>query len=324
MGCSKKSYHSCGPHFTADKSRFELGVAVVLSDLAPKKRSNPGDLVVDNVHGNDANVVISLGSGSVSSLEEPDSRAGNMHVVSGTASNRVNEGIASPATMVSNVEPRVEQVGNEHVINEFPSSYATKLSPTSLTKANIRKLKVNVPNDADYDVWLPLASVNEVNGKMKNPLYEYFIGKRLAFPVLECFVRNNWEKVWIQESNDGERFFLFKFSSIEGLDSVLQDGPWMIRESGGDNGGNKNFKPVSLKSKPIYRPKAKQSADGTSTSPKRTPIVDTNEASTLGYNKYCAKSSSKKDWKLVLVDDDRKPLKKVDYLVHADSEDEVE
>ncbi|GJU40995.1 hypothetical protein Tco_1193952 [Tanacetum coccineum] len=43
-----------------------------------------------------------------------------------------------------------EQVGNEHV-NEFPLSYATRLSPTSLTKANLHKL-ANVPNDANYNV----------------------------------------------------------------------------------------------------------------------------------------------------------------------------
>ncbi|GJT07354.1 ribonuclease H-like domain-containing protein [Tanacetum coccineum] len=44
----------------------------------------------------------------------------------------------------------------------------------------------NVPNGADYEVWLPLASVQEVNYCIKNSLYGYFIGKRLAFPVVEC------------------------------------------------------------------------------------------------------------------------------------------
>nr|GEY95455.1 hypothetical protein [Tanacetum cinerariifolium] len=42
-----------------------------------------------------------------------------------------------------------------------PSSYANKLSPTSMTKANLRKLDANVTNDADYDIWLPLASVHK-------------------------------------------------------------------------------------------------------------------------------------------------------------------
>nr|GEY91235.1 hypothetical protein [Tanacetum cinerariifolium] len=78
-----------------------------------------------------------------------------------------------------------EKVGNDHVI-EFPS-YATKLSPTSSTMDNLQKLKTNVPNDADYDVWLPLASVHKVNDRMKNSLYgsmddpwnTYFLNKWL-------------------------------------------------------------------------------------------------------------------------------------------------
>ncbi|GJU91072.1 hypothetical protein Tco_1303495 [Tanacetum coccineum] len=52
------------------------------------------------------------------------------------------------------------KVSNEHV-NEFPSSYATKLSPTPLTKANLRKHEANVPQDVDYDIWLYAASVHE-------------------------------------------------------------------------------------------------------------------------------------------------------------------
>ncbi|GKE65375.1 hypothetical protein Tco_1519536, partial [Tanacetum coccineum] len=41
-----------------------------------------------------------------------------------------------------------EQVGKEPVMNELPLSYANKLSPTSLTKANLQKLKATVANDA--------------------------------------------------------------------------------------------------------------------------------------------------------------------------------
>ncbi|GJT95391.1 zinc knuckle CX2CX4HX4C containing protein, partial [Tanacetum coccineum] len=93
------------------------------------------------------------------------------------------------------------QVGNTPV-NEFPTSYATKVSPTSVTMDNIQKLEANVANDADYDIWLPLASVHEVNDRMTNSLYGYFIGKRLAFPVVEC----------------------------EGVYSVLRDSPRMIHE----------------------------------------------------------------------------------------------
>ncbi|GJY42691.1 hypothetical protein Tco_0430904 [Tanacetum coccineum] len=51
-----------------------------------------------------------------------------------------------------------EHVENTHV-NVVPPSYATKLTPTSSIMANLRKLKANVPNDADYDVSFPLVSV---------------------------------------------------------------------------------------------------------------------------------------------------------------------
>ncbi|GJT16843.1 hypothetical protein Tco_0875549 [Tanacetum coccineum] len=61
-----------------------------------------------------------------------------------------------------------------------PSTSTTRLNST--ISANLQKLKANVPNDADYDFWLSLASVHEVNERMKNS-HGYLIGKRLPFPV---------------------------------------------------------------------------------------------------------------------------------------------
>nr|GEW48326.1 hypothetical protein [Tanacetum cinerariifolium] len=86
-------------------------------------------------------------------------------------------------------------VSNEPVMNEVPLSYATKLSPTSLTKANLRKLEANVPNDVYYDVWLHIALVHEVNDRINNSLYGYSIGKRLAFLVVEILVENAKNRV---------------------------------------------------------------------------------------------------------------------------------
>ncbi|GJS71426.1 hypothetical protein Tco_0704267 [Tanacetum coccineum] len=47
--------------------------------------------------------------------------------------------------------------------NVVSPSYHTKLRPTSFTMANLRKLKANVPNDTDYEIWLPLYLVDEKN-----------------------------------------------------------------------------------------------------------------------------------------------------------------
>nr|GFB00807.1 hypothetical protein [Tanacetum cinerariifolium] len=52
--------------------------------------------------------------------------------------------------------------GLEFVIKEAPTSYANKLNPTSLTNVNLQKLDAKVPNDVDFDIWLPLASDHEV------------------------------------------------------------------------------------------------------------------------------------------------------------------
>ncbi|GJS34802.1 hypothetical protein Tco_0533184, partial [Tanacetum coccineum] len=61
-----------------------------------------------------------------------------------------------------------DQVSHEAVAKEAPSSYADKLIPMSMTKVNLRELDANMPQDADFDIWVPLASVNEVNDKIKN------------------------------------------------------------------------------------------------------------------------------------------------------------
>nr|GEX51102.1 hypothetical protein [Tanacetum cinerariifolium] len=179
-----------------------------------------------------------------------------------------------------------EQVGNVHVMSDIPSSYSNKLSHASLTKANLRKLKTKVSNDANYDVWLPLAFVHE-------------------------------EKYGLKRVTTVKGFFCFKFSSIEGVDSVLRDSPYMIpnlemvvpnikgtgyaketihveyewepprwskgqtsraddegfigvkrKKSGGSNRGNKNFKPVYVKPKTHYSPKANHLIGRTSHSSK--------------------------------------------------------
>ncbi|GKE84886.1 hypothetical protein Tco_1558628 [Tanacetum coccineum] len=95
-------------------------------------------------------------------------------------------------TSIVHVQSGIQlMVGLWDKILDVPTSYANKLSLTLVSKANLQKLDVNVPNDADFDIWLPLASVHKENDKIKNSLYGYFIGKRLDFPVFKWFLRSN-------------------------------------------------------------------------------------------------------------------------------------
>ncbi|GKA45570.1 RNA-directed DNA polymerase, eukaryota, reverse transcriptase zinc-binding domain protein [Tanacetum coccineum] len=101
------------------------------------------------------------------------------------------------------------KVSNEPV-NEFPSSYATKLSPTSLTKANLQKHEANVPQDVDYDIWLHGASVHEGRGLNIGSL------RAKNWPLL-----GKWR--W-RFKKEGGNFWARVIKSIYGANGGLVDG----------------------------------------------------------------------------------------------------
>lgn len=78
-------------------------------------------------------------------------------------------------------------------------------------------------------VTLPLAAVDEVNARFANTLFGYFIGKRLAFKLVENYVTNTWAKFGLKRMQLHGDFFLFQFDTKAGMERVLETGPWMIR-----------------------------------------------------------------------------------------------
>ncbi|GJT98865.1 hypothetical protein Tco_1094383 [Tanacetum coccineum] len=64
-------------------------------------------------------------------------------------------------------------------------------------------------------VAIPLAVVEEVSKRFDNTLYGYFIGKRLAFPIVENYVKNTWAKFVLERVMLQNNFFLFQFSTRE-------------------------------------------------------------------------------------------------------------
>ncbi|GKC24165.1 hypothetical protein Tco_1026315 [Tanacetum coccineum] len=253
----------------------------------------------------------------------------------------------------------------------FPSKYATKLSFTSSTKANHWKLEANVPNDADYNVWLPLDPVHELSSieGVDSVLRDgtWMIREILIF-------LNKWSPSvsLLKKELSIKGRVRHRGTDDEGFIEVKKN------KSGGNNGGNKDFKIVLVKPRTHYRPEVKQSTQGTSNFPNTTPLAGTNKDSTSGYNKESPRnkgngffslsnsfealndegliieevttsnkatnSSTQEEGqsstplfekinvfgkqilegKLVLVDDDRKPIDKVDYAGNTGSEDEVE
>ncbi|GJX76948.1 hypothetical protein Tco_0323759 [Tanacetum coccineum] len=98
------------------------------------------------------------------------------------------------------------------------SSFVSVLNNTQSKKSvTIKKLR-NSEVVAGARVAIPLAAIEEVSSRFVNTLYGYFIGKRLAFPLVENYVKNSWVKFGLKRVMLDDDFFLFQFETKEGMD----------------------------------------------------------------------------------------------------------
>ncbi|GJX90212.1 zinc knuckle CX2CX4HX4C containing protein [Tanacetum coccineum] len=82
------------------------------------------------------------------------------------------------------------------------------------------------------NISIPRKVVKKVSTHFEHTLYGYFMGKRMAFLVVEYYARNNWVKHGLKRiMMNTKGFFFFKFDSRAGLEAVLEGGPWLIRKS---------------------------------------------------------------------------------------------
>ena len=125
------------------------------------------------------------------------------------------------------------QAGNQFMSNNINvNSYAAKVQGHDMnSKVNFRSLQ-SVESDEDVDVVIPIEAVKKVQERFSNVLYGYFLGERLAYPVVDYFVKNNWGKWGLKKvMMNANGFFFFKFDSKDGVDMVLSKGPWLIRNT---------------------------------------------------------------------------------------------
>ncbi|GJR45571.1 probable serine/threonine-protein kinase dyrk2 isoform X1 [Tanacetum coccineum] len=111
------------------------------------------------------------------------------------------------------------------------SSYANVTGKPSGKKLNIRTLFT--PGGNGIDVVVPVESIRAISDRFANAAYGFFLGKRVAYPVVANYVRNTWGKYGLVRSmfSSSTRLFSFQFSSMEGLDTMLENGPWFIRNN---------------------------------------------------------------------------------------------
>ncbi|GKF14759.1 zinc knuckle CX2CX4HX4C containing protein [Tanacetum coccineum] len=95
------------------------------------------------------------------------------------------------------------------------TSRCTNVAPIELNKSST--------------VTLPKAALDEVNARFVNTLYCFLVGKKLAFPMVENYVKHAWVKFGLKRVMMHCGSFMFQFESKSGMEKVLESGPWRIQ-----------------------------------------------------------------------------------------------
>ncbi|GKE74829.1 beta-caryophyllene synthase, partial [Tanacetum coccineum] len=78
---------------------------------------------------------------------------------------------------------------------------------------------------------VPVESIRAVSDRFANSYYGFFLGKRVAYPVVANYVRKTWGKFGLVRSifSSSTGLFSFQFTFMDGLNSMLENDPWFIR-----------------------------------------------------------------------------------------------
>ncbi|GJX81317.1 beta-caryophyllene synthase [Tanacetum coccineum] len=152
-----------------------------------------------------------------------------------------NVGQCSPTAPlnVGNVSINTNDPNNSSLSLLGPTFYAKlvsgepsrNVSPTTRKSVYFRTLIRSAGNGADVGV--PLESIRAISEWFENTAYGFFLGKRVAYPVIVKYFRNSWSKCGLVKSmlSSSNGLFLFQINSKDDLDSTLENGPWFIRNN---------------------------------------------------------------------------------------------
>ncbi|GKA14822.1 hypothetical protein Tco_0694468 [Tanacetum coccineum] len=164
------------------------------------------------------------GSGGGRGVKEKQQRSANIIekdtvVVSSSA-------VDEPVDATVNTEDvNMGQTSTSPTVNPKPStSYANLFTAGPSRKAmNFRTLFT--PGRNGVDVVVPVESIRGTSTRLANTVYGFFLGKRVAYPVVSNYVRNTWGKYGLVKSmlNSSIGIFSFQFSYMDGLNAMLEN-----------------------------------------------------------------------------------------------------
>ncbi|GJR91252.1 hypothetical protein Tco_0215263 [Tanacetum coccineum] len=115
--------------------------------------------------------------------------------------------------IVSPIDPKIS-----NPVLSRPTSYVKLVTGEPSRKSvNFRTLLASVGNGADVAILF--------SERYANTAYGFFLGKWVSYPVVENYVKNTWSKYELDKSMLYNELFFFKFSSIDGMDEMLENGP---------------------------------------------------------------------------------------------------
>ncbi|GJT73461.1 hypothetical protein Tco_1032747 [Tanacetum coccineum] len=114
------------------------------------------------------------------------------------------------------------EMGKQNSLDDttVPGSFPPLSTPVSTTAGN-------APGGNGIDVVVPVDSIRAINERFANTAYGFFLGKKVAYPVVANCVGNTWGKYGLVRSmfSSSTGLFSFQFSSMDGLDTMLENGP---------------------------------------------------------------------------------------------------
>ncbi|GJX40773.1 putative reverse transcriptase domain-containing protein [Tanacetum coccineum] len=247
---------------------------------------------------------------------------------------------------------------NSALIRPGPTLYA-KLVSCESSRKSVNFCTLIAPVGNVVDAAIHLESIRAISEEFANTTYSFFFGKWIAYLVVANYVRNTWSKYGRVKSmlNSSNGLFFFQFNFENGLEAMLENGPWssyaramielrpdeelkdtiMVRHVSNKNDANNNGK----------KQQAEVSRIEVSNSNLFDALNSIDNDDDLGMNGGNSSSAGKGatsssistapiaeridkfetqmiEGKLLFVDDDVKPLKKVVCTVNADNDSEVE
>ncbi|GJU81524.1 zinc knuckle CX2CX4HX4C containing protein [Tanacetum coccineum] len=137
----------------------------------------------------------------------------------------VDAGIAASA----NVHVKDSEISGNNDVNTWDTPFIKPVSSVSTQKKTIKIMELHNEEVVEgAAIAIPFVAVEEVRNKFANTLYGYFIRKRPAFMLVEKYVKNTWAKFGLECVVLRNGFFLFQFTTREGMERVLENGPWLV------------------------------------------------------------------------------------------------